>query len=111
MTQTSQPVALITGASRGLGRALAHALADRGWRLVVDARDASSLAAALPSAVVVEGDVTGPRHRDAIAAAVDAFGRLDLLVNNASDLGPSPLPALSRYPLEPLRLVYETDVV
>ena len=111
MTRTSQPVALITGASRGLGRALANALADRGWRLVIDARDPGDLAAALPEAVVVAGDVTDPRHRDALAAAVDTLGRLDLLVNNASDLGPSPLPSLSRYPLEPLRRVYETDVV
>ena len=111
MTRTSQPVALVTGASRGLGRALAHALADCGWRLVVDARNPGDLGAALPDAVVVAGDVTDPRHRDALAAAVGAFGRLDLLVNNASDLGPSPLPPLSHYPLEPLRRVYETDVV
>jgi NAD(P)-dependent dehydrogenase (short-subunit alcohol dehydrogenase family) len=111
MTRTLQPVALITGASRGLGRALAHALADRGWRLVVDARDTSSLAEALPSAVVVEGDVTDPLHRETLAAAVRATGRLDLLVNNASDLGPSPLPHLAEYPLDALRQVYETDVV
>src|SRR4029079_18114662 len=98
MTRTSQPAAVITGASRGLGRALAHALADRGWQLVVDARHPGDLAAVLPDAVVVAGDVTDPRHRDALAAAVDALGRLDLLVNNASDLGPSPLPSLSHYP-------------
>jgi NAD(P)-dependent dehydrogenase (short-subunit alcohol dehydrogenase family) len=111
MTQTSQPVALITGASRGLGRALAAALADRGWRLVVDARDTAGLAEALPSATVVEGDVTDPRHRTALGAAVAVLGRLDLLVNNASDLGPSPLPALAGYPLRALRRVYETDVL
>jgi NAD(P)-dependent dehydrogenase (short-subunit alcohol dehydrogenase family) len=111
MIRTSQPVALITGASRGLGRALAHALADRGWHLVVDARDANGLAEALPSAVVVEGDVTEPLHRETLAAAVRAIGRLDLLVNNASDLGPSPLPHIAEYPLDALRQVYETDVV
>ena len=111
MTTTSQPVALITGASRGLGRALAEALADRGWRLVVDARDTLDLAQALPRAVVVRGDVTDPAHRAALAAAVNVHGRLDLLVNNASDLGPSPLPALARYPLDRLREVYETNIV
>jgi NAD(P)-dependent dehydrogenase (short-subunit alcohol dehydrogenase family) len=110
MNQIAQPTALITGASKGLGRALADALAARGWRLVVDARTPGSLASEL-SAAVLAGDVTDPRHREALAAAVDATGRLDLLVNNASDLGPSPLPALARYPIEALRRVYETDVV
>ena len=111
MNQIAQPTALITGASKGLGRALAGALAARGWRLVVDARAPGSLAAELPGTAVVAGDVTDPGHRGALAAAVDTLGRLDLLVNNASDLGPSPLPALARYPLEALRRVYETDVV
>ena len=114
MNQITQPTALITGASKGLGRALAGALVARGWRLAVDARAPGSLAAELPDAAVVTGDVTEPGHRVALAAAVsrlDRLGRLDLLVNNASDLGPSPLPALARYPLEALRRVYETDVV
>jgi NAD(P)-dependent dehydrogenase (short-subunit alcohol dehydrogenase family) len=114
MTQTSQPTALITGGSKGLGRALAHALAERGWRLVLDARESSALdavAAEIPSAVVVPGDVTDRTHRDVLAAAVETFGRLDLLVNNASDLGPSPLPPLASYPLDALRTVYETDVI
>jgi NAD(P)-dependent dehydrogenase (short-subunit alcohol dehydrogenase family) len=111
MNQITQPTALITGASRGLGRALAGALAARGWRLLVDARTPGSLAAELPGAAVVAGDVTDPGHRDALAAAAGMLGRLDLLVNNASDLGPSPLPALAHYPLDALRRVYETDVV
>jgi NAD(P)-dependent dehydrogenase (short-subunit alcohol dehydrogenase family) len=114
MTQTTQPTALITGASKGLGRALARALTDRGWHLVVDARSSAALsavAAGLPSVVVIRGDVSDAGHRDALAAAVRDAGRLDLLVNNASDLGPSPLPALGRYPLDALRAVYETDVV
>jgi NAD(P)-dependent dehydrogenase (short-subunit alcohol dehydrogenase family) len=110
MNQTAQPTALITGASKGLGRALAAALAARGWRLVADARTPGSLAADLPGAVVVAGDVTDPAHREDLAAAVGSLGRLDLLVNNASDLGPSPLPALAGYPVEALRRVYETDV-
>jgi len=77
---------------------------------VLDARTPGSLATEL-SAAVLAGDVTDPRHREALAAAVDTLGRLDLLVNNASDLGPSPLPALACYPIEALRRVYETDVV
>lgn len=111
MTQTSQPTALVTGASKGLGRALARALRDRGWRLVVDARDATSLAGAVPGSLTLAGDVGDSRHRDALTAAVRDLGRLDLLVNNASTLGPSPLPALGRYPLDDLRQVYETDVL
>jgi NAD(P)-dependent dehydrogenase (short-subunit alcohol dehydrogenase family) len=92
------PTALITGASRGLGRALAAALNDRGWRLVIDGRDARRLgatAAALPRpewGVALPGDVADPAHRAALATAVGPH--LDLLVNNASDLGPSPLPRL-----------------
>jgi NAD(P)-dependent dehydrogenase (short-subunit alcohol dehydrogenase family) len=114
MTTTSQPTALITGASKGLGRAIAEALAERGWRLVMDARGAAALQAVadgLPDAVAIQGDVTDATHRAALAAAVDTLGRLDLLINNASDLGPSPLPALTRHPIAALRDVYETDVV
>jgi|tagenome__1003787_1003787.scaffolds.fasta_scaffold20966264_4 NAD(P)-dependent dehydrogenase (short-subunit alcohol dehydrogenase family) len=95
----STRTALITGASRGLGRALATALSGDGWRLVVDGRDGDRLddaAAALPRpdlVTAVPGDVADPRHRAALAAVVGP--RLDLLVNNASDLGPSPLPPLA----------------
>jgi NAD(P)-dependent dehydrogenase (short-subunit alcohol dehydrogenase family) len=111
---TSTPVALITGASRGLGLALARSLSDRGWRLVLDGRDRSLLgavAAELPSAVTIAGTVVDPDHREALATAVEVFGRLDLLVNNASELGPSPLPLLARHPLDALRTVLETNVV
>jgi NAD(P)-dependent dehydrogenase (short-subunit alcohol dehydrogenase family) len=111
MTSTSQPTALITGAGRGLGFALARALLARDWRVVVDARRAGHLAAALPGSVVVPGDVTDPAHRAALAAAADDLGRLDLLVNNASDLGPSPLPRLADAPLAAVRQVYETNVL
>jgi NAD(P)-dependent dehydrogenase (short-subunit alcohol dehydrogenase family) len=114
MTQTSQPTALITGASKGLGRALARALAARNWRLVLDARNSTALsavAADLPSAIALRGDVADAAHRAELTAAVDRLGRLDLLVNNASDLGPSPLPALAGYPVDALRRVYETDVI
>jgi NAD(P)-dependent dehydrogenase (short-subunit alcohol dehydrogenase family) len=108
MTGTSQATALVTGAGRGLGLALARSLLADGWRVVVDARRAGHLAAALPGAVVVPGDVTDPVHRDALAAAVGE--RLDLLVNNASDLGPSPLPRLAEVPLAAVRRAYEVNV-
>jgi NAD(P)-dependent dehydrogenase (short-subunit alcohol dehydrogenase family) len=106
------PTALITGASRGLGRALATALAERGWRLVVDARDPARLRAAvagLERTTAVPGDVADPRHRAALADAVGP--RLDLLVNNASELGPSPLPALADLQTDDLRHVLDVDVV
>jgi NAD(P)-dependent dehydrogenase (short-subunit alcohol dehydrogenase family) len=106
------PLAVITGASRGLGRALARALYDEGWSLVLDARDGAALqAAAPPGSTVVTGDVADPAHRAALASAVAEHGHLDLLVNNASHLGPSPQPALADYPLEELRRVYEVDVL
>jgi NAD(P)-dependent dehydrogenase (short-subunit alcohol dehydrogenase family) len=111
------PTALITGASRGLGRALAAALNDRGWRLVIDGRDARRLAATaatLPRpelVVALRGDVTDPAHRAALVDAADALGGADLLVNNAGILGPSPQPPLADYPLDALRSVYEVNVV
>jgi len=116
MSSTSQPTALVTGAGRGLGLALARALLASGWRVIVDARRAGHLAADLPGAVVVPGDVTDPPHRDALASAVNGLApageqRLDLLVNNASDLGPAPLPRLSDVPLAAVRRVYETNLI
>jgi len=106
------PTAIVTGASRGLGLALAHALAERGWRLVIDARDGAALeaaAAALPDVVTVPGDVSDPSHRHALVEA--AGERIDLLVNNASLLGPSPQPALADYPLDVLEAVYRVNVI
>ncbi|MCU1601467.1 MAG: Short-chain dehydrogenase/reductase [Frankiales bacterium] len=106
MTKT----ALITGASKGLGLALARALAADGWTLVLDARDGDLLTANAPAgAIVVPGDVTDPEHRAALHAAVP--GELDLLVNNASTLGPSPMPALQDHDLAELRQVFEVNVV
>ena len=107
-------VAIITGASRGLGRALATGLADAGWRLVLDARDSTALeatrAAIGDAAIAVPGDVTDPAHRAALVAEADRLGGLDLLVNNAGILGPSPQPALADYPATALREVYEVNV-
>ncbi|HZB50675.1 MAG TPA: SDR family oxidoreductase [Mycobacteriales bacterium] len=110
------PIALITGASRGLGRALAIDLARDGWRLVLDARTATDLDAVAArtakhaaEVVALPGDVTDPEHRRALAAAVG--DRLDLLALNASTLGSSPLPPLSAYDLDALRVVLETNTV
>jgi NAD(P)-dependent dehydrogenase (short-subunit alcohol dehydrogenase family) len=111
MTDPSQPVALVTGGSRGLGFALAAALIDRGWHVVVDARDVTGLSDWLPCAAVVRGDVTDPEHRRELADEIQRIGRLDLLVNNASTLGPSPLPHLADYPVAELRSVLETNVI
>jgi NAD(P)-dependent dehydrogenase (short-subunit alcohol dehydrogenase family) len=108
------PVALITGASRGLGRVTARALANRGWSLVADARREHDLAEAfrgMPDVVAIAGDVTDPAHRTDLVAAVQRLGRLDVLMNNASSLGPSPLPPLQEYELGELRRVYETNVL
>jgi NAD(P)-dependent dehydrogenase (short-subunit alcohol dehydrogenase family) len=105
--------AIITGASRGLGLALAHALAADGWELVLDARGAEDLHAAahaLPTTVhALPGDVADPAHRRALVQA--AGERIDLLVNNASVLGPSPQPALAAYPLDVLERVYAVNVL
>jgi len=109
------PVALITGASRGLGRALARELDRRRWSLVLDARGATDLAAigdeldASPTTVLA-GDVADSHHRRHLVAAAAAGGGPDLLVNNASHLGPSPQPPLRDYPAEDLRRVYEVNV-
>ncbi len=131
------PTAIVTGASRGLGLALARSLAERGWRLVIDARDGVALeqaAAALRArteVVALAGDVADPWHREAlVAAAAEAIGAadeagvaatagdgrgsrgaIDLLVNNASILGPSPLPPLARYPLDELEQVYRVNAL
>ncbi|WP_199199180.1 SDR family oxidoreductase [Amycolatopsis sp. CA-128772] len=103
------PTALVTGASAGLGRALAAALAGRQWTVIGTGRDAAALDSAAREAgfTAIAGDVTDPAHRAALA---DACPALDLLVNNASSLGVSPLPPLARYPLAELEDVYRVNV-
>ncbi len=108
------PAAIVTGASKGLGLALTRALSERGWSVVVDARDGDALrnaTAGLPGVVPVPGDVADPEHRAALVAAVTTLGRLDLLVNNASTLGASPLPTLETLPLDLYRHTLEVNVV
>jgi NAD(P)-dependent dehydrogenase (short-subunit alcohol dehydrogenase family) len=109
------PVAIVTGGSRGFGRAIVAALLDRGWTVVADARRADDLEAtaaqlASPRLITIAGDVTEPAHRAALAVAAMDAGPLRLLVNNASRLGPSPQPSLADYLAADLRAVYTTNV-
>ncbi|WP_147135168.1 SDR family NAD(P)-dependent oxidoreductase [Stackebrandtia albiflava] len=112
MTHNESRIALVTGASRGLGEALAVALAGRGWHTVLTARgeDALKEVAARVGADALAGDVTDPSHRARLAAHLEGLGGVDLLVNNASDLGATPLPALADYPLDRLSRLFETNV-
>ncbi|MEA2197054.1 MAG: hypothetical protein QOJ25_1105 [Solirubrobacteraceae bacterium] len=109
------PIAIITGASRGLGLALARSLAQDGWGLVIDARGAADLESAagelkqLTEVVAIPGDVADPEHREALISA--AGPSIDVLVNNASVLGPSPQPTLGDYPLAELERVYRVNVL
>ncbi len=110
-------VALITGGSRGLGRALLDQLVATGWQVVIDGRDTRALAAAVAGTVAparvtaIAGDVADPAHRRALAAAVDGIGQLDLLVNNASTLGPTPLPPLAEAAPDDLHRVFGTNTL
>src|SRR2546428_5982835 len=126
MAQSSNPsphtqaehVALITGASRGLGYTVAEFLARQRWTLILTARHEAPLVEAVnrlqatgASISAVPGYVTEDQPRRALLAAVRRVGRLDLLINNASELGASPFPALVDYPLDVLRRVFEVNVV
>ncbi|HEV3308905.1 MAG TPA: SDR family oxidoreductase [Chloroflexota bacterium] len=111
----SNRVAVITGGSRGLGRALAAAMSRQGWSLIITGRDVATLEAARSrlstgtTVVAISGDISNPVHRDRIAAAVAELGGVDVVVNNASILGPSPLPRLLDYPLDDLERVYRVN--
>src|SRR5947199_1082804 len=126
MAQSSKPgplaqagrVALITGASRGLGYTVAEFLARQRWTLILSARHEVPLLEAVKrlqatgaSISAVPGDVSQDQHRRDLVAAVRRVGRLDLLINNASELGASPFPALVDYPLDVLRRVFEVNVI
>ena len=117
MTLHTTRTALITGASRGLGLALARQIATEGWHLIIDARGAEALETARAAlakqtrVIAIPGDVTDGNHRQALAEAAREWGGLDALVNNASILGPSPQPLLLDYPLEVLEQVYRTNVI
>lgn len=116
MFTVAQRIAIITGASRGLGLALARSLADRGWALVIDARGRDALRAAQDElarrtrVTAVLGDVANEQHRHALIDGATDLGGLDLLVNNASLLGPSPQPRLADYPLDAIEEVYRVNV-
>ena len=116
MTEEFHRTALITGASRGLGLALARKLAKESWTLIIDARgtealeEARSELAELSRVIAIPGDVAGEEHRRELAKAAHEAGGLDALVNNASILGPSPQPPLLDYPLDTLEEVYRANV-
>jgi NAD(P)-dependent dehydrogenase (short-subunit alcohol dehydrogenase family) len=109
-------IAIVTGASRGLGLALASALANDGWSLVINARGSEALGEAAralgdsATVVAIAGDVADPEHRSRLVAAAARLGGLDLLVNNASVLGPSPQPTLAEYPLDVLSTIFDVNV-
>jgi NAD(P)-dependent dehydrogenase (short-subunit alcohol dehydrogenase family) len=110
--------AIITGGSRGLGLALGEHLASLGWNLVVDGRNAARLAnaaaglqaATTATIVAIPGDVADPAHCAALVGAADRLGGCELLVNNASTLGASPLPTLAEYPIDDLRRAFDVNV-
>ncbi len=114
-------VAIVTGASRGLGQALATGLVRDGWSVVIDGRDRATLDAAADRirahavddarVVAVAGDITDADHRRQLTDAASELGGLDLVVNNAGTLGASPLPSLADYPLDELRVAFEINVV
>lgn len=115
MTSETRRIAIVTGISRGLGLATTRALAARGWTVIGDARSNTDLEAAVATidgdVHGVAGDVSDPAHREQLIRGAISAGGLDLIVNNASILGPSPQPFLDSYPLETLEQVYRVNVI
>lgn len=115
MTTSTAPTrtAIITGGSRGFGRALAQHLISDGWTVIIDGRDTDAVLEAAArlgrGAIAVPGDVTDATHRDDLIAAAARTGGLALLVNNASTLGPSPLPRLADFPVDAIGDVFRTN--
>ncbi|MFL6091295.1 MAG: SDR family NAD(P)-dependent oxidoreductase [Aeromicrobium sp.] len=107
---SKEPVALVTGGSAGLGRALVTALAEAGWDVITDARRESRLRDLPPGVTAIAGDITDADHRAAIAVYVAQRGRLDLLVHNASTLGPTPLPRLDEVSVDDLQSVWRPNI-
>lgn len=114
MSTSTDKIAIVTGGSQGLGLATTHALAAAGWTTIVDAREGVALERAtdtIDDVIPIPGDVSDPIHRQRLIHAAIRCGGLDLLINNASSLGPSPRPRLENYPLDELRLVFEVNVL
>jgi NAD(P)-dependent dehydrogenase (short-subunit alcohol dehydrogenase family) len=133
LSMTKTQIAVVTGASRGLGLELASGLAASGYSLVIDGRDSQALLAAAEllgrpvgydsaggqggssplsnTVIAIAGDIADPAHRGALLAAADSLGGVSLLVNNAGTLGASPLPALADYPVDALRAAFEVNVL
>lgn len=117
MSTSTPRTALITGASRGFGLALARQLAQDGWNLIIDARDGTALDAAREQlarhthVTAIPGTVTNAAHRSALAAAARTHGGLDAVINNAGILGPTPQPRLLDYPIDVLEEVFRTNVI
>ena len=117
MNTVNERTALITGASRGLGLALARGLAARRWNLIITARDPERLRLArnelarVTHVAALAGDVTDRVHREALAVLAQGHAGLDAVVNNAGALGPSPQPVLLEYPIEVLAHVFRANVL
>lgn len=113
----TQRTALVTGASRGLGLALARGLAHHGWNLILTARNARQLRivrdelAERTHVAAIAGDVADPAHREALAILARGHAGLDAVINNAGALGPSPQPRLLDYPLDTLKALFDTNVI
>lgn len=117
INRNNRKTVLITGATRGLGLALARALSHKGWYLIFDARNARVVAkiaeelSSLTKITAIAGDVTDEGHRRALAIAAEAHQGLDAVINNAGILGPSPQPCLVEYPLDILEKVYRVNAI